>query len=163
MFYMLLSFSVVSLFVHLQIKPFRPDPGHFAAGSQSFRLSVQVFSRSALAWRARTKFLIGTRTSCRRPCLQLIVFSNYVVPKATGRMEWRQMSKAKLCGPFGPSNDVCRYRSFHCHYPCEMNSKIIEGERTTVLKRGRDLWSAALTRGLSVGSNLTCFFISHGN
>jgi len=43
-----LSFSLVSLFVDVQINPFRTIPSHSATESQSFRFSVNIFSRPAL-------------------------------------------------------------------------------------------------------------------
>jgi hypothetical protein len=45
-----LSFSIVSLFVDLQINPFRRSPSNSSAESQSFRFRVKIFSWSAFAW-----------------------------------------------------------------------------------------------------------------
>jgi len=50
MLHMFLFFSVVSLFVDLQINPFRLSPSHSATETRSFRFSVRiVFGRSAFA------------------------------------------------------------------------------------------------------------------
>jgi hypothetical protein len=43
--HMFLSFSAVSLFVDLQINPFITSPSYSATDSQSFRFSVNIFSR----------------------------------------------------------------------------------------------------------------------
>jgi hypothetical protein len=45
---MFLPFSVVSLFVDLEMNPFRTSPSYSATESQSFRFSVNIFSRPAL-------------------------------------------------------------------------------------------------------------------
>jgi len=47
---MFLFLSVVSLFVDLQINPFRPDSSLFEVEIQSLRFSVKIFSSSALCW-----------------------------------------------------------------------------------------------------------------
>ena len=60
-------FGVSALYWYLsvvQINPFRPSPSHSATQSQSFRFSVKIFSRSALAGGARKK-IWGARTRCR--------------------------------------------------------------------------------------------------
>jgi hypothetical protein len=43
------SFSVVSLVVDCTINPFRPSPVHTVAENQSFRYSVKIFRRFAIA------------------------------------------------------------------------------------------------------------------
>ena len=71
-----LSLSVSSLFVDLQINPFRPSPNDFVTGSQGriffsfahqYKFHVKIFSRSALVGFGGEKFFIGVRNRPRRP------------------------------------------------------------------------------------------------
>jgi hypothetical protein len=62
---MFLYFSVVSLST-VQIDPLRPSPSHSATNSQSFRISVNILSRSAVAGGGGPCFT-GVQTRSRRP------------------------------------------------------------------------------------------------
>ena len=74
--HMFLSFSVVSLFVDLQVDPFRTSPGHSATESQSLRFSVNIFlaGRPYVGGEGRGPifFPTGARTSFRRPCSSML-------------------------------------------------------------------------------------------
>jgi hypothetical protein len=67
MLYMFSSFSMVSLFVELQINPFRLCPSHSATESQSFKFSVTILSRSALAGEAENIFSPGPEPAIGGP------------------------------------------------------------------------------------------------
>jgi len=55
--YIFLFFSIILLFIDLQSTPFRPSPVHSANETQSFRFSVKIFIRSALARQTDKTFL----------------------------------------------------------------------------------------------------------
>ena len=67
MLYMFSSFSMVSLFVDLQINPFRLCLSHSATESQSFKFSVTILSRSALAGETENIFSPGPEPAIGGP------------------------------------------------------------------------------------------------
>ena len=92
MLHMFSSSSVVSLLYKLN--PFRPSPSHSATYSQSFRFSVKIFSRSALAGRRAEKFLLtGPRTRSRRPWRRVANGCSYTSasPLCLPSMSWSEL------------------------------------------------------------------------
>ena len=63
---MILSLSVVSLFVHLQIDISRPNTSHSAIESQSFRFSVKILGRSALPRKGGGRHIFFFRLGAER-------------------------------------------------------------------------------------------------
>ena len=86
--YLCLSRSYNSLSI-VQINPFRPSPSHPANESQPFRLSVEIFSRFALAKEPEKVFHRGPN-----PLLSALKLKNETVRKAETRREREGNEKA---------------------------------------------------------------------